>query len=127
MTVVANNNGEFSLGSLNDATPWLPLFGLSEDPGFSIMGTFVGTITFQISYQSDAVKTRLREPSTYTAPAGPLAIPRADGRYFRFIMSAYTSGTAYVGLSMPMRSGEDPVPGPITGQPQIPEPATHEF
>lgn len=127
MAEVAGSPGEFALGALNAATPWLQLFGLAEDPGFNITGTFVGTITFQVSNQSSKVKTRVSEPASYTAIAGPLAIPRADGAWCRFIMSAYTSGTAYVGFTKPLGAGQEGVPGNIQGQVDSNVPGTDIF
>jgi hypothetical protein len=108
MGQVANNPGEWTLSSLNDATGWFPSSGLDDDPCFSVTGTFVGTIAVQTSNQSDYVKTRIRqETETYSTPAGPLAIRRVAARYFRFVMIAYTSGTAYIGLAAPNRAGEN--------------------
>lgn len=95
------SSGESALGSLNESTGWLQLSGLTDDPGFNITGTFVGTISFQVSNQNSAVKTRYSTPATYTGPTGPLGIPRQNGRWYRFIMTAYTSGTAYVGRTAP--------------------------
>lgn len=116
MTQVSGSPGEFALGSLNDSTGWLQLSGLAGDPGFNITGTFVGTISFQVSNQSNAVKTRYSTPATYTGPAGPLGIPRQDGRWFRFIMTAYTSGTAYIGITAPGHAGSDGTPASISPQ-----------
>lgn len=99
MGEVANNKGEFSLGSLNDSTGWIPLDSIVEDFAFNITGTFTGTISLQVSNQSDETKTRLSTVTTYTTAQSPLAIPREIGRYVRFIMTIYSSGTAYVGLS----------------------------
>ena len=99
MTQVANNPGEFSLGSLNDSTGWISLDSIVSDIAFNISGTFVGTISLQVSNQSDETKTRYSTVTTYTATSAPLNIPREIGRFFRFAMTAYTSGTAYVGLS----------------------------
>jgi hypothetical protein len=99
MTAVANNPGEFSLGSLNDSTGWIPMDNVLDDIAFNITGTFSGTITLQASNQSDTTKTRYSTIATYTTTSSPLNIPREVGRYIRFIMTAYTSGTAYVGLS----------------------------
>jgi hypothetical protein len=99
MSNVANNLGEYSLGSLNDSTGWIPLDGTVADVAFNITGTFVGAISMQISNQSDYTKTRLSTITTYTSTQNPLNIPRELGRYVRFIMTAYTSGIAYVGFS----------------------------
>lgn len=118
MTAVAGNLGEWALGALNSATPWLPLHGLSDDVCFDITGTFVGTVTFQTSNQDDVVKTRIPPGTDYTAPVGPLGIPRIGSRWFRFIRTAYTSGIAYVGLSRPNAGGKDPIPVNLAGQMQ---------
>jgi hypothetical protein len=99
MGQVANNPGEFSIGSLNDSTGWISLDSIVSDIAFNIAGTWVGTIALQVSNQSDATKTRYSTVTTYTANAGPLNIPREVGRFVRFICTAYTSGTAYVGFS----------------------------
>jgi hypothetical protein len=99
MGSVANNKGEFSLGSLNDSTEWIGLDTIASDIAFNITGTFSGTISLQVSNQTDTTKTRYSTVTTYTATSAPLNLPREIGRYFRFIMTAYTSGTAYVGLS----------------------------
>lgn len=98
---VANNPGEFVISGLNDDTGWFPYEDVVEDVSFNISGTWVGTIALQFSNQSDYVKTRigLGAIATYTANQEPLAIPREGGRFFRFIFSAWTSGTAYIGLS----------------------------
>lgn len=116
MTAVLGNNGEFSLGSLNAATGWFPASGIVDDIGFSVKGTFVGTVTLQMSDQDDYVKTRIDSIADYTAPTGRLAIPRIASRWFRFIMTAYTSGTAYVGLSKPNIAGHDSIPAAISPQ-----------
>jgi len=108
MTQVANNPGEWSLSGLNAATGWFPSFGLNDDPCFSLTGTWVGTVAVQTSNQTDYIKTRYRqETETYSAPAGPLAIRRVAARYFRFVMIAWTSGTAYIGLAAPNRAGDN--------------------
>lgn len=108
MTAVAGNVGEWSLGALNAATPWLPLFGFVDDPCFIITGTFVGTIAVRISNEDDYVKTRFAALSTtYTAPSAPQGIPRISGRWYQLIMTAYTSGTAFVGISRLNSSGKD--------------------
>ena len=99
MAQVTNNPGEFSLGSSNDSTGWISLDSIVSDIAFNITGTFVGTISLQVSNQSDETKTRLSTVTTYTTTQSPLNIPRELGRFFRFTMTAYTSGTAYVGLS----------------------------
>ncbi len=117
MTAVAGSPGEFSLGALNETSKWLPLLGLTDDLGFTITGTFVGTVSVQISNQGDETKTRYRTlPDVYTSAAGPLAVPRIAGRWVRFIMTAYTSGTAYVGISAPNRAGSDPTPFSVSPQ-----------
>lgn len=127
MTAVAGNPGEFSLGFLNDSTGWLPLSGLSDDPCFTISGTFVGTIQAQTSDQSDYVKTRFTVAGTYTTPQGSLAIPRIAGRWFRLIMTAYTSGTAYVGVGKPNIAGADPVACTLSPQVFTNNPVGDEF
>lgn len=99
MTAVSNNPGEFSLGSLNDSTGWIPMDNVLDDIAFNVTGTFSGTITLQASNQTDVTKTRYSTITTYTATQSPLNIPREVGRYIRLIMTAYTSGTAYVGFS----------------------------
>lgn len=119
MTAVAGNLGEWALGSLNAATPWLPLQGLSDDVSFMITGAFDGTVTIQISDQDDYVKTRYVSLSgPYTSATAPLAIPRIAGRWFRAQMTAYVSGAAYFGLSRPNVAGKDPIPVNLTGQMQ---------
>lgn len=99
MGTVSGSNSEFSLGSLNDSTGWISLDTIVSDVGFNITGTFVGTITLQQSNQSAATKTRYDDVTTYTAATPQRGLPREIGRYIRFIMTAYTSGTAYVGFS----------------------------
>jgi hypothetical protein len=118
VTAVAGNLGEWALGSLNAATPWLPLQGLSDDVCFDITGTFVGTVTIQTSNQDDFVKTRISSIASYTGAVSPLGIPRIAARWFRVQMTAYTSGTAYLGLSRPNTAGKDPIPVNLTGQMQ---------
>lgn len=118
MTAVAGNLGEWALGSLNAATPWLPLHGLSDDVCFDITGAFVGTVTFQTSNQDDYVKTRIPPGTNYTAPTASQGVPRIAARWCRWIMTDYTSGTAYVGLSRPNIAGQDPIPVNLTGQMQ---------
>lgn len=119
---VTGNPGEWSIAGLNDATPWIENSGFSQDAAFIITGTFVGTISLQVSNQRDEVKTRLIALSTtYTAPStAPLAIPSGDSvsvaKFYRFIFTAYTSGTAYVGLSKQNTAGGDPVPVSASGQ-----------
>lgn len=109
MAQVAGNHGEFSLGFLNDSTGWVESHGFVDDPCFTITGTFVGTIQVQTSDQSDYVKTRFTVAGTYTAPTGSLAIPRIAGRRYRLIMTAYTSGTAYVGIAKPNIAASDSI------------------
>lgn len=108
MGQVANNPGEWTLSSLNDTPGWFPLFGLEDDPCFTLTGTFVATVAIQTSNQSDFVKTRYRqETETYATPVGPLAIRRVAARWFRPIITAYTSGTVYFGLAKPNRAGDN--------------------
>ena len=127
MTAVAGNNGLFSLGSLNDSTGWLPLFGIVDDPCFGITGTFVGTITLQTSNQSDAVKDKTSSIATYTVPVGSVAVPRIAARWFRLIMTAYTSGTAYVGVGKANCAGQDSIPVSLSPQMQTNSPVGDEF
>lgn len=127
MTAVAGNPGEFSLGFLNDSTGWLPLSGLSDDPCFTISGAFVGTIQVQTSAQSDFVKTRVTVAGSYTTPQGSLAIPRNADRWFRLIMTTYTSGTAYVGLSKPNIAASDPIACNLSPQVFTNNPVGDEF
>jgi hypothetical protein len=97
---VANNPGEYAIAGLNDDTGWFVYDDVAEDIGFIITGTWVGTITLQVSNQTDFVKTRIAPPiATYTTNQESLNIPREVGRFFRFIFTAYTSGTAYIGLT----------------------------
>lgn len=98
MTVVANNPGEFSLGSLNDSTGWIDIRGVADDFTFNISGTWSGTITLEASNQSDYTKTRTSTVTTYTANTAPRGLPRV-GRFVRFKMTSYVSGAAYVGFS----------------------------
>jgi hypothetical protein len=105
MTAVAGSSSEFALGALNavsggtNTQGWIRLDNIVSDIAFNITGTFVGTIALQVSNQTDETKTRYSTVTTYTTTQSPLNIPREVGRYFRFIMTAYTSGTAYVGFS----------------------------
>lgn len=120
MTAVANSPGEFSLGSADDSTGWIPADASIDDIAFNITGTFVGTITLQVSNQSDVTKTRYSTITTYTTTQAPLNIPRELGRFFRLIMTAYTSGTAYVGISkgrQPNGEAFNLVPQGNTGSP----------
>ena len=107
-TQVANNPGEWTLSGANDFPGWFPLYGLDDDPCFTLTGTFVAEVAIQISNQTDYVKTRLRQlATTYTVPAGPLAVRRIAGRYFRPILIGWTSGTVYFGLAAPNRAGDN--------------------
>lgn len=99
MTQVANNPGEFSLGSNGDSSGWIPADASIDDIAFNITGTWLGTIALQVSNQSDVTKTRISTVTSYTANQPPLNMPREIGRFFRLIFTAYTSGTAYVGIS----------------------------
>ena len=97
------STSEYSLGSANESTGWFDTFGVNGDIAFNITGTFVGTIALQVSNQADATKTRFSTVTSYTAVQPPLDIPCSQesgriARYFRFILTAYTSGTAYVGI-----------------------------
>lgn len=114
--VAGSGSGEFALGSLGASTGWLPLIGLADDPSFGITGTFVATIELQVSYQADYAKTRYTTKATYAAAQAPTAIPRNAARYFRLIVTAYTSGIAYVGVSEPNRAGQDGTPSPVSPQ-----------
>lgn len=106
MTAVAGNPGLFALGALNAESGWLQLFGLEDDIGFNIAGTFVGTITLRVSNQSANTKTYYSDlPTTYTTATGSRAVPRKAGRWLNFVMTAYTSGTAYVGITAPNVAG----------------------
>jgi hypothetical protein len=129
MAQVAGSPGEFTLSSLNDTTGWLPLSGLADDPTFTITGTFSGTISIRISNQAHPVKTRYNTlPTTYTLPTeSPLAIPRIAGRWFCFVMTAYTSGTAYIGLTAPNRAGTDGTPSSVSPQVSTNVPPVDEF
>lgn len=119
MAIVASNPSEYSLSSPNDATGWLSAVGIEDDIGFSLMGTFSATVSIDVSYQDDVVKTRYRTlPDVYTVPVGPLAIPRIAAPWFRFRLSTYASGIVYVGVSTPRRAGRDGTASPITTQPQ---------
>lgn len=125
MGVVTTSPGEFALGSLNDSTGWLPLFDSTEDPCVTIRGTFVGTIALQTSDQPDATKTRTTDITTYAAAAQPFAMPRQLGGWFRLVMSAYTSGTAYIGVGAPV--GPDGVPIRLRPQVATNAPAVDSF
>jgi hypothetical protein len=98
--VVINATG--TIGALNDA------FGetLSLDPiqsvAVQVSGTFVGTITFQVS--NDKVNwitksmTNPTASAVTTAAAPGLWSGDLGARYFRAIFTAYTSGTATIGI-----------------------------
>lgn len=116
MTAVPGNTGLFALGSLNASTGWLPFSGIVDDLGADLTGTFVGTVTLQTSSQDDFVKTAISNIASYTVPTAPLGLPRIASRWFRYIMTAYTSGTAYVGLSKPNSAGKDSIPVSVTPQ-----------
>lgn len=105
MTAVPSNPGLFSLGSQNDSTGWIPLDSIIDDIAFNISGTFSGTISLQVSNQTDYTKTQYSTVTTYTATQAPLGLPRDIGRYFRLIMTSYVSGTAYVGISKGRSTG----------------------
>lgn len=95
--------GEYSLGVANESSGWFDTFGVNGDIAFNITGTFVGTIALQVSNQESATKTRYSTITSYTTVQSPLDIPCSQesgrvGRFFRFILTAYTSGTAYVGI-----------------------------
>jgi len=119
MTTVPGNTGLFTLGSLNASTGWLPFAGIVDDVGVDITGTFVGTVTLQTSNQDDAIKTAISNIATYTAATLPIALPRIGARWFRLIMTAYTSGTATVGVSRPNSAGRDSIPVSLTPQPKL--------
>jgi len=127
MTAVLGNNGLLALGSLNASTGWLSFAGIVDDIGVDITGTFVGTITLQTSNQDDFAKTAISNIATYTAATLPFALPRIAARYFRLIMTAYTSGTAYVGVSKPNSAGRDSVPVPVTPQAHFNGPGVDYF
>lgn len=96
---VAGSPGEFSITGLNDHTGWFEQDNIIEDIGFNITGTWAGTIALQASNQTQYTKTRFSTVASYTSNEEPLNIPREIGRYFRFIFTAYTSGTAVIGLT----------------------------
>lgn len=125
MGQVAGNPGEFSLGSLNDSTGWLASFDAASDATFTIRGTFNGTVALQTSDQADHTKTRVTTIATYTAIAGPLSLPRVIAGWFRLIMTAYTSGTAYVGIGAP--TGPSGTPIRLAPQMETNAPAVDSF
>lgn len=90
---------EFSLQSGSDSTGWIDLRSTVADVCFNITGAWVGTIALQVSNQLDYTKTRYSQVTTYVANQAPLTLPRRLGRYFRFVFTAYTSGTAYIGFA----------------------------
>lgn len=116
MTAVANNPGLWSIASLSDHTGWFPLDNLVDDIGFNITGTWVGTIALQVSNQADYTKTLYSTVVSYSSNQPPLCIPREAGRFFRFIFTAYTSGTAYIGLSKGRDTGGSIIDVPPQGQ-----------
>lgn len=109
MPAVANSPGEFELSALSASTGWIPLFDASDDPCVTIRGTFVGTLTLQTSDQASATKTRTTTVTTYTAAAPTFALPRILGGWFRMIFTAYTSGTAFIGIGAPHGPDGTPV------------------
>lgn len=96
---VAGNPGEFAISGASDHTGWFPLDNTIEDVGYNITGTWAGTIALQVSNQNTFTKTRFSTVVSYTGNQSPLNLPREVGRYFRFIFTSYSSGTAYIGLS----------------------------
>lgn len=105
MGIVANNPGLFSLASLNDDTGWLDMEAFTSDVAFNITGTWSGTISLFASNQSDLSKTQVSTVATYTGNQSPLNIPRQIGRFVRFQMTGWVSGTAYIGFSKGLISG----------------------
>lgn len=95
---VAGNPGEFAITGANDDTGWIAYDDVVEDIGFNITGTWVGTIALQASNQADRIKTRYSTVVSYTSNQEPLNLPQEVGRFFRFVFTSYTSGTAYIGI-----------------------------
>jgi hypothetical protein len=93
------SDSEYSLGALGESTGWFDNRSATADVGFNITGTFVGTIALEVSNQAATTKTRYSTVTTYSAPTAPLNIPRELGTYWRFVVTAYVSGTAFVGIS----------------------------
>ena len=98
---VRQSQSEFLLAALNEETGWFDLRGATADFGFTLYSaSFVGTVELQVSNQlSEPPKTRYTTVTSYSASAGPLNIPREVGSFVRFIVTAYTSGSMYVGIS----------------------------
>ena len=83
-----------NLGALDAVSGWFEP-GYDADMIATISGTFVGTITPQLS--TDLGDTPIDMDTTYTAGAAFNIIP-AKGVLYRFKMTAWTSGTANVSM-----------------------------
>lgn len=97
------SKSEYSISGSGDGTLWFD-YSVATDPiSFTITGTWSGTIELQVSNEqpatpSTSTRSRYSTVSSYTANQGPLEIPLNIGCYFRFVFTAYTSGTAYIGI-----------------------------
>jgi len=83
-----------SLGSINAVSAWFKPAS-NTDMVATISGTFVGTLTPQLS--TDEGETAIDMDTTYTAGVAFNVIP-SEGTLYRFKMTAYTSGSATVSM-----------------------------
>jgi hypothetical protein len=87
-----------------DDNGWFDTSALPEDASFTISGTWIGSIALDVSneeYEQGVARSQYRTAATYTSNTGPNEIPRNIGRFIRFRRSAWTSGTAYIGVHPP--------------------------
>ena len=105
------SKSEYSLGVLNADTGWLDLSNANDGFGFVIAGTFVGTITLEVSSQQDTVKTRTRTVTTYTTPivelggmqivpGDPMSVPAEAGLLLELSVGTPTITKSPDGLSV---------------------------
>jgi len=83
-----------TLGALNAVSDWFRP-GYDADMLATISGTFVGTVTPQVS--TDEGETAIDMDSSYTVGTVFNVVP-AKGVLYRFKMTAYTSGAANVSM-----------------------------
>lgn len=91
-----------ALGGLDETTDWLQIRGSNRDFELHIWGTFNGTVSIEMRRPGQDAADAIRLGDTFTSEA--IRQGGVGGNWdVRAIMSAYSSGTANVSLSVARR------------------------
>lgn len=96
-TIDGGQNADTSQAGANPSS-WLDMSWVTGPIGFSIAGTWVGTIAIDFSFDPTPITKTVSSSINYAANTGTLGLPRNIGNFIRFRRVAWTSGSAKIGV-----------------------------